>query len=212
MTNAVLSSLGSFVTFAGHLLLIFIFMVFLLVGQHQVPDRIRRAFEPEQAQRINDVLERITQQMQAYLGAKALISFVTGVLVHLFLTLFDIDFAILWGVLACMLNFIPSVGSPLAAIPPILIALLKFDSLMPAVWVAVYLVVINVVLGGLIEPRLMGQRLNLSPLLVILSLLFWGWLWGITGMALAVPIMVTIKIICENLPSLYFVSVLMSGR
>jgi predicted PurR-regulated permease PerM len=69
-----------------------------------------------------------------------------------------------------------------------------------------------VVLGGLIEPKLMGQRLNLSPLLVILSLLFWGWLWGITGMALSVPIMASIKIVCENIPQLRFVSVLMSSK
>jgi predicted PurR-regulated permease PerM len=211
VANAVLSSLGSFVAFAGDLLLIFIFMVFLLVGQRHMPTRIRRAFEVDRAQRINDVVERITQQMQTYLGAKALISFVTGILVHLFLVLFDIDFAILWAVLAFMLNFIPSVGSSLAAVPPILIALLKFDSPMPAVWVAVCLTVINVTLGGLIEPRLMGQRLNLSPLLVIMSLLFWGWLWGITGMALAVPIMVSLKIICENIPTLHFVSILMSS-
>ncbi len=212
VANAMLSSLGSFVTLAGHLLLIFIFMVFLLVGQRHMPTRIRRAFEADRAQHINDILERITQQMQTYLGTKALISFVTGILVHLILMLFDIDFAILWAVLAFMLNFIPSVGSSLAAIPPILIALLKFDSPMPAVWVAVCLTIINVTLGGVVEPRLMGQRLNLSPLLVIISLLFWGWLWGITGMALAVPIMVTIKIICENIPTLHFVSILMSSE
>jgi MFS family permease len=108
--------------------------------------------------------------------------------------------------------FVLFIGSTFAAIPPILIAVLKFDSIMPAVWVAVYFTVINVVLGGLVEPRLMGQRLNLSPLLVILSLLFWGWLWGVTGMALSVPIMASIKIVCENIPQLRFVSVLMSSK
>jgi len=81
---------------------------------------------------------------------------------------------------------------------------------MPAVWVVICVTLIHIVLGYCIEPRLMGRSLHLSPLLVVLSLLFWGWLWGIVGTLLAVPIMATIKIICENLPSLHFVSVLMS--
>ena len=212
VAGAVLSSLGSFVTFAGHLLLVFIFMIFILVGLRHLPRRIHNAFDADQADRICDMLEHVTRDLQTYLGAKALISLVTGILVYVVLVSFDIDFAILWALLAFMLNFIPSVGSTLAAVPPVLIAVLKFQSIMPAVWVAVCLTTINVILGGLVEPRLMGQRLNMSPLLVILSLLFWGWLWGLTGMALAVPIMATIKIVCENIPQLRFVSVLMSSK
>jgi AI-2 transport protein TqsA len=212
VAGAILSSLGSFVTFTGHLLLVYIFTIFILVGQRHLPQRIHKAFDLEQAQRICDMLERITQELQTYLGTKAFISLVTGILVNVLLVFFDIDFAILWALLAFMLNFIPSIGSIVAAIPPILIAVLKFDSILPALWVAFYFTVINVVLGCLIEPKLMGQRLNLSPLLVILSLLFWGWLWGVTGMALAVPIMASIKIVCENIPQLCFVSVLMSSK
>ncbi len=212
VAGAVLASLGSFVTFAGHLFLVFIFMIFILVGQRHLPQRIHNAFDSDQADRICNMLERITQQLQTYLGTKALISVVTGILVHVLLVSFDIDFAILWALLAFMLNFIPSVGSTLAAVPPVLIAVLKFQSIMPAIWVAVCFTIINVTLGGFVEPRLLGQRLNLSPLLVILSLLFWGWLWGLTGMALSVPIMATIKIVCENMPQLRFISVLMSSK
>jgi predicted PurR-regulated permease PerM len=97
-----------------------------------------------------------------------------------------------------------------ASSPPVLIAILKFDTLMAAVWVVVCVTLIHIVLGYVVEPRMMGRSLHLSPLLVLLSLLFWGWLWGIVGMLLAVPIMATIKIICENLPSLRFLSLLMS--
>ena len=212
VTNALLSSLGSSLTLAGHLLLTFIFMIFILIGQRHLPRRIYHAFEVEQAQRLCDIIQRITRDLQTYLGAKVLISLVTGILVNLYLVFLEIDFAILWGVLAFILNFIPSLGSTLAAIPPVLIAILKFNSIMPAVWTAAGLMAINILLGGLIEPRVMGQRLNLSPLLVVLSLLFWGWLWGITGMVLSVPIMATIKIVCENIPSLRFISVLMSSK
>ena len=208
--RAVLASVGTFVTFLGHLLLVLLFMVFILLGQQRLPQRIHRAFGEEQAQRLTLVLQRITRDVQTYLGTKALLSVVTGVLVNLCLVILQVDFAVLWGALAFMLNFIPHIGAPVATIPPLLVAILKFDTLMPAVWVVVCVTLIHIVLGICIEPRLMGRNLHLSPLLVVLSLLFWGWLWGIVGTLLAVPIMATIKIVCENLPSLHFVSALMS--
>jgi AI-2 transport protein TqsA len=208
--RTVLASAGTFVTFLGHLLLVLLFMVFILLGQQRLPQRIHRAFGEEQAQRITLALQRITRQVQTYLGTKALLSVVTGVLVNLCLLILQVDFAVLWGALAFMLNFIPHVGAPVATLPPVLVAILKFDTLMPAVWVVICVTLIHIVLGFCIEPRLMGRSLHLSPLLVVLSLLFWGWLWGIVGTLLAVPIMATIKIVCENLPSLHFVSVLMS--
>ena len=210
LMRAALASLGTFVTFLGHLLLVLLFMVFILLGQQRLPQRIHRAFGEEQAQRLTLVLQRITRQVQTYLGTKALLSVVTGVLVNLCLMILQVDFAVLWGALAFMLNFIPHLGAPVATIPPLLVAILKFDTLMPAVWVVVCVTLIHIVLGICIEPRLMGRSLHLSPLLVVLSLLFWGWLWGIVGTLLAVPIMATIKIVCENLPSLHFVGALMS--
>jgi predicted PurR-regulated permease PerM len=210
VVRAVLASVGTFVTFLGHLLLVLLFMVFILLGQQRLPQRIHRAFGEEQAQRLTLVLQRITRQVQTYLGTKALLSAVTGVLVNLCLVILQVDFAVLWGALAFMLNFIPHLGAPVATIPPLLVAILKFNTLMPAVWVVVCVTLIHIVLGICIEPRLMGRNLHLSPLLVVLSLLFWGWLWGIVGTLLAVPIMATIKIVCENLPSLHFVSALMS--
>jgi len=210
VVRALLASVGTFVTFLGHTLRVLRFMVFILLGQQRLPQRIHRAFGEEQAQRLTLVLQRITRQVQTYLGTKALLSVVAGVLVNLCLLVLQVDFAVLWGALAFMLNFIPHVGAPVATIPPVLVAILKFDTLMPAVWVVVCVTLIHVVLGFCIEPRLMGRSLHLSPLLVVLSLLFWGWLWGIVGTLLAVHIMATIKIVCENLPSQHFVSALMS--
>lgn len=212
VASGMLSTLGSFVTFFGNLLLCLLFTIFILIGQQRLPGRIRRAFGEEQAERIIAILRSITTQVQTYLGAKALLSLVTGVLVNLVLSLFMVDFAELWGALALILHFVPNVGAALSTAPPVVIALLKFDTFMPALWVTVSLTMIHIVIGSLIEPRLMGQRLNLSPLVVILSLAFWGWLWGIVGMVLAVPIMTTIKIICENLPSLRLLSALLSSE
>ena len=210
VARAALASVGTFVTFLGYLLLVLLYMVFILLGQQHLPQRLHRAFGEEQAQRIALVLQRITHQLQTYLGTKALLSLVTGVLVNLCLLILQVDFAVLWGALAFMLNFIPYVGMPIATIPPVLVAILKFDTLMPAVWIVVFVILIHIVLGGFLEPRLIGRSLHLSPLLVVLSLLFWGWLWGIVGAVLAVPIMATIKIVCENIPPLRFLSALMS--
>src|SRR5207237_8918700 len=106
-------------------------------------------------------------------------------------------FAVLWGALAFMLNLSPHVGAPVATIPPVLVAILKFNTLMPAVWVVVCVTLIHIVLGFCIEPRLMGRSLHLSPLLVVLSLLFWGWLWGLVSTLLAVAIMATINIVWQ---------------
>ncbi len=212
LVRAALASVGTFVTFLGHLLLVLLFMVFILLGQQRLPQRLHRAFGEAQAQRITLVLHRITRQIQTYLGTKALLSLVSGVLVNLCLLILQVDFAVLWGALAFLLNFIPHVGAPISIIPPVLVAILKFDTLMPAVWVLVSVTLIHVVLGSFIEPRLMGRSLHISPLLMVLSLLFWGWLWGVVGAVLAVPIMATIKIVCENIPPLRFLSALMSER
>src|SRR5256885_1223375 len=144
-----------FLAFLGHLLLVLLFMVFILLGQQRLPQRLHRAFGEAQAQRITLVLHRITRQIQTYLGTKALLSLVSGVLVNLCLLILQVDFAVLWGALAFLLNFIPHVGAPISIIPPVLVAILKFDTLMPAVWVLVSVTLIHVVLGSFIEPRLM---------------------------------------------------------
>src|SRR5262249_304711 len=182
------------VTFLEYLLLVLLFMIFILLGQQRLSQRLHRAFGEEQAQRIVLVLQRITRQVRTYLGTKALLSLVTGVLVNLCLLILQVDFAVLWGALAFMLNFIPYVGMPIATIPPGLVGILKFDTLMAAVWIVVFVILLHVVLGVFLEPRMMGRNLHISPLLVVLSLLFWGWLWGVVGAVLAVPIMATIKI------------------
>lgn len=208
--RAVLASMGTFVTFLGHLLLVLLFMIFILVGQQRLPARIHRAFGEEQAQRLTRMLEHITRQVQTYLGTKTLLSAMTGVLVTLCLLVLQVDFALLWGALAFAMHFIPHLGAAMATLPPLVVALLKFDTVMPAVWVVVCITVIHIAVGMCLEPRMMGKSLHISPLLVLLSLLFWGWLWGIVGTILAVPIMATIQIVCDNIPSLRFVSALTS--
>ncbi len=138
----------------------------------------------------------------------------TGFLVWFALEYLQVDFAVTWGVLAFILNFIPTVGSIVASIPPVLVALVQFyPSYMPAVITALVLLPIQVTIGNFITPKVMGARLNLSPVGVLISLLFWSLIWGVVGALISTIIAAIIKIICENIPSLNFISVMMgSGK
>lgn len=159
-----------------------------------------------------DALKGIGHDVRAYLVAKTFISAVTGLCVGLFLWACGVDFAAFWGLLAFPLNFIPTVGAVVASLPPVLVALVD-----PALsgWMAfsvvVGLVAINGVIGAWLDPRYVGHAVKVSPLVVFGSMLVWGILWGPVGMILAVPIMVSVKVICARFPGLERIATLMKG-
>jgi predicted PurR-regulated permease PerM len=214
MENQLVSLPGSFVIFFKNLLLVLIFLVFMLLGKPYFQDKIERAFPHTQGEKVNQVTASIARQISRYLFIKLLLSALTGALVWLVLRVIGVDFPITWGVVAFLLNFIPTVGSIVATIPPVLLALVQFyPNLWTAVVVLCALTVIHQTIGNFIEPKLMGENLNLSPVVILLSLVFWGWLWGIPGALLSVPIAAAIKIVCENIEMLKPISVLMgSGK
>ncbi len=200
--------------FLGKLLLVLIFLVFMLLGKPYFRYKVERAFQPDRAKRFSDITASISKQIGQYLVVKVAISGTTAVLVWLGLTLLKVEFALTWGALAFFLNFIPSIGSILASVPPILLAIVQFY---PSVWMpiftAVILLLIQMTMGNVIEPKIMGDSLNLSPVIILLSLVFFGWLWGIVGALLSVPIAAAIKICCENIEALKPLSILMgSGK
>jgi predicted PurR-regulated permease PerM len=152
--------------------------------------------------------EGMARAVFAYMSIKAVLSFATGALAALITWVAGVDFPLLWGLLAFLFNFVPSVGSIIAAIPPILLALLQ-DGVPTGVGVAVGYLVINVVIGTVLEPRVMGRRLGLSTLVVFLSLVVWGWVLGPVGMLLSVPLTMVVKIVCESREELRFVATLL---
>jgi AI-2 transport protein TqsA len=198
----ILSALGPFLSFMSELLLIFVFMIFILGGRGRMEKKIAQAFSPEQASTVAQAMRNIDHQVQRYLAVQILVCLVTGALTTVVLALFHLPFAIVFGVLAFVLNFIPTLGSIIATALPVLLATFFFGNLGPVVGILVLLIAINFVLGNFVQPRLMGKGLGLSPLLVFFSLFFGFWLWGIPGMILAVPILAVIKIIISNVPSL----------
>jgi len=206
------SSVGSFINFLANLFLILLFTIYILLGREHLLSRVEKAFPNEQSTKIKTVFKNINQRMQQYLAAKALVSLGTGLSAAIVLLIFGVDFAWIWGLLTFLLNFIPNIGSIIATIPPILVAIFQFGGLFPAVWVAALLITIQISWGNIIEPAFMGKSLNMSPLVVIISLIFWGFIWGPIGMILAVPISSAIKIVCANIESLQPVSIMMGSE
>ena len=143
---------------------------------------------------------RFADNVNRYMGIKTTISIVTGVIVAVFLTLLGIDFPVLWGLLAFLLNYVPTIGSFIAAIPAVLLALIQLGPLQAAIAAGGY-VVLNIVMGNAVEPRFMGRGLGLSTLVVFVSLVFWCWMLGPVGMLLSVPLTITAKIALEASPS-----------
>lgn len=202
------SSIGNFLSDA---LLVLLFLLFLLTGRNTLVPKIRRAFPETVSAQIASVFRNIDQQVQKYLQIKTLISLLTAVLALIVLYLFGVDFAGIWALLTFLLNFIPSIGSLIATILPVIVALIQFDSYARVIGLALCLFAVQFSIGNILEPRILGKRVNLSPVVLMVALLYWGWRWGIIGMLLAVPLAVITKIICENVPQLRFIGVLMSS-
>ena len=201
------------ISLISNLFLIIVFLIFILLGSPASSEKLKRAFSPTTADRVQQIVNAISKQIGRYLLTTVIISALTGIAVWLALVIINVDFAVNWGVLAFVLNFIPYVGSLIASIPPILVAIVQFyPDIRPAVTTSLALLAIQTSIGNLLAPKVVGDALNINPIVVLLSLLFWGWLWGGVGAVLAVPIVVVIKITCENVPILRPIAILMESR
>jgi predicted PurR-regulated permease PerM len=175
--------------------LILLMIIFMLLEVSSIPVKLKKMFnDPETSiNRVNSISENINK----YIALKTAISIVTGLLVTIFLLIMGVDYAVLWGVLAFALNFIPTIGSIIALIPAALLTIVQFGFGQALIVIIGYLV-INTIMGNILEPRLMGKGLGLSTLVVFISLIFWGWVLGPIGMLLSVPLTITIKIILDS--------------
>jgi predicted PurR-regulated permease PerM len=193
-------------TFASNAFLVFLILVFVLGEAMVFPAKFRAILGRERGH--SSRLTKIVAEVQAYLWIKTFISLATGVLLGAWCWVLDLDFPVLLGLLAFLLNYIPTVGSILASVPAILLALVQHGLGTGLATAGGYLAV-NMVLGNFLDPHLTGRRLGLSTLVVILSLLFWGWLWGPVGALLAVPMTMIVKIMLQNTPDLRWVAILL---
>ncbi len=216
--NIALTSLTNisshFATVMKNILLVFIFLFFLILERQTLTPKIKQAFNGKKSKMIVSITQRTTHQISRYLFIKFTISLITGILFYLTAAVTNLDFAILWGLLAFVLNFIPSIGSLISTLVTITMALIQFaPDWISIIYVAVLTISIQTVLGNIIDPRLQGIQLGLSPFVLLVSLSLWGFIWGIPGMFLAVPLTSMIQILCVNIEGMRPIAILLgSGK
>lgn len=205
------ASLAPLATFMGVSLLISFLLVLLLMETDELRPKLEKGLGVERATALAGPVERVMAQFQRYFFTKTVISAATGLCTGLFTWALGIDFPYVWGTLAFLLNFIPNIGSITAVIPPVIIAVLQFSSVSMAAFTLVGLTAIQLLIGNFIDPRVMGKSLSLSPFFLFASMVFWGWMWGIVGIFLAVPLTVLLRMLFEQYEPLRPVAVVMSG-
>jgi predicted PurR-regulated permease PerM len=209
--NVFRAAVGNFLEFLMATFVVLIYLIFLIAERVSLPGRVARAFGEARAREIMTVVETINRAVHDYIALKTFVSFLQGLLSFVVLAAFGVDFAVMWGVLIFLFNFIPYIGSFVAVSLPIVLSFLQYaEEPWKPLLITLLLLVIQRVVDNFIEPRLTGHKLGLSPLLVLLSLAFWGWLWGAVGMILAVPLTVIGKIILENIREAKPLATLMS--
>ena len=185
--------------------MILLLVVFMLLEAAVLPKKLH-AIHVDASAHAAEFLRNVKQ----YMKIKSIFSLFTGVLIYIALLFIGVDYALLWAVLAFLLNFVPNIGSIIAAVPAVLLALIQLG-FVGAIEVALLFVVINIVLGSMLEPKYMGQGLGLSTLVVFVSLIFWGWVFGPVGMLLSIPLTIMLKLALQANPQTKWIAVLLDS-
>lgn len=205
--------LGGFTSVGSSIFLVIVYAAFLLSEREGFHGKIRAAFRDEaQAARVSAVIGDMNRKIGDYLFVKTLINLIVGVLSFGVLWAMGVDFALFWAITIGLLNYIPYVGSYIAVAMPVLLSLAQFASISTTLVLTVLLVAVQMFVGNYLEPRIIGQQLNLSPFVVIVSLIFWASLWGVPGAILAIPMTSVIVIALSSFPSTRFLAVLLANR
>lgn len=213
--NIAVAFSGDLITITKTFGMVLLLLVFLLLEMKNFKEKIISAFECNEKTKgkIIPIGRKIIDDVVHFLSIKFFISLITGVLVFIFSAIIKLDFAIMWGFIAFIMNFIPTFGSLFSVIITTLFALLQFyPNPVPIVFIFITTTLTNFILGNVLEPRIEGKDLGISPFIIIVSLTVWGWIWGFIGMILAVPITVIVKIICENISFLRGIAILIGNK
>lgn len=182
-----------------------------LIDEQKLLDKFNHERELRE-QQLENTFKKITEQIQRYIIAKVGVNLIAGIITSIVLSIIGVDFPIVWGLFVFLFNFIPTIGSAAALVFPVLFTLVQFDSVGTMILVLALMAGIQTLAFNVAEPMILGKRLNLNPLLILLSVLVWGYIWGIVGMLLSVPLTAIIKIIISNStsPNMEFFAHLMS--
>jgi len=210
ITTALTGIFSSVMSVFGDFILIIIYIIFLLSELGSIRERIKRAFSEERSNKISDIINEIFTDLKKYIVGITVINLLQGFIFGTILWMFGVDFYFVWGFLCFLSHYVPNFGSLISTILPGLLAFLQFDNIITPIIIIILLIVVQNVIGNILEPKYLGDQLNLSPLLLLVSLIFWGYVWGIVGMILSVPIMSMLKITLSKFESTRSISVLMS--
>lgn len=211
--KAVFALSSGVLSFGSTLVTVFLLATFLLLEIRAISEKADIAFEGETRSKVKNITQKIVAEVMRFTSIKFIVSFVTAVLVYVVTKLFGMDFPIVWAFIAFVMNFIPIFGSIISCISTTLFAMLQFfpDSIGKVIAIFILMLLINFTIGNILEPRIEGKHLGLSAFIILISLSIWGYIWGFVGMIFAVPIMVTIKIICENIDYLKPIAVFLGN-
>lgn len=204
MARDIANGLAGFTAYTFFVLLVF---MFLLLEERSIIDKVESAFPDKKRMRVRT--RTFLRSVNRYLAIKTTASAITGLLAGTGLHLIGVDFPIMWGILTGVLNFIPTIGSIVAAIPPVILAFLGLGIPEGLMALALY-IIINTLIGTIIEPRFMGQTLGLSPVIVLVSLMLWGWVFGPVGMFLSILLTMIVKLALDSSPHTRWLGILLS--
>ncbi|WP_251358938.1 AI-2E family transporter [Kangiella sp. TOML190] len=211
ISTSVLNGLGSLLS---NTFLIVFTSIFLLMEASVFSDKLRRAFPGSELgdSKAQSGTSQVVEKIKRYATIKSIVSLMTGAFISSWLWFFDVEYPFLWGLVAFMFNFIPNIGSIIAAVPAVILAWLTSDSITTPILVAVGYLLVNFIIGNIVEPKFMGKGLGLSTLVVFLSLLFWGWVLGPVGMLLSVPLTIIVKIILDANDETQWIGIMLGDK
>lgn len=191
--------------------IVFVYVIFILLEESTFRGKLQKVLpKSENYDETFAMIKKIELSIAKYLGLKTMISLVTSLLSYMALWLIGVDFPAFWAFVIFLFNYIPIIGSYVATLTPVAFSLIQFESFTPPILVFFTVGAIQMTIGNFIDPRIMGKNVNLSPLVIILSLSFWGAIWGVIGMFLSVPLMIMLVITLSKIPRFRSVAILMS--
>ncbi len=213
LANVFSMALDTVTLIFGDAFIILLYVIFILIEEGIFHLKIEMIYPSKKEQkRIEELFEKLDYNINRYLTLKTIVSLITGALSYVVLLIFGIDAAFFWALLIFGLNYIPTIGSLIATVFPAIFAVLQFGQIMPFFYILGAVGAIQVIVGNIIEPKIMGKTMNISSLVVIISLTVWGAIWGVMGMILSVPITVVMIIVFEEIPSLRFLAIMLSEK
>ncbi len=194
----------------GLIMLIFSYLILSLLEFDDYADRVQKILPANQGHRWLDIARQVSNDFQSYIVVRTLIGLISGIAVSTAAWLVGLEFAFVWGLLSFFLSYIPIFGSIIALLLPLLIPLAQFDQVQQVVFAFVALIAIRATLGTFVDPMLQGKFLKPTPLTVLLSVTFWGWLWGVAGAFIGVPLTILLVIICRQFQQTQWIAVLLA--